>query len=105
MTGMGSKGVHPRAVAVRSAANRLRWEVDLALGVWPQFPATSGGQLDAVAALDEVAETVAILHRILLTIEENVPEDMRRGIIDGRDIPARFAAMVAHHSRMHEVPR
>lgn len=105
MTGMGSKGVHPRATAVRSAANRLRWEVDLALGVWPDFPATSNGQLDAVAALDEIAEAVAILHRIVVTIDERLPEDMRRGIIDGRAVPARFAAMVAHHSRMHEVPR
>lgn len=105
MTGMTAKGVHRRATDVRSAANRLRWEVDLALGVWPQHPATQHGQLDAVAALDEIAETVAILRKVALTIGELTPELLRTGILDGRSIEERFANLLDHYARMHEVPR
>lgn len=105
MTGMTSQGIHPRAVAVRSAANRLRWEVDLALGVWPSQPATQHGQLDAVAALHELAETVAILRRVAVTIGERVPDDLRVGILDGRPIEQRFAELLAYYDRMHETPR
>lgn len=35
MTGMTRKGPDRRAVELRSAANRYRWETDLALGLWP----------------------------------------------------------------------
>jgi len=56
-------GPKRRAGAMRAAANRLRWEVDHALGVAPGSTGPTVHRGDTEWCLTEIAETVAILRR------------------------------------------
>lgn len=74
MTGMRFIGPGPRAVALRSAANRLRWEVDVALGITLGGPSTAPvrpWEAGSVLLLHDLAETAAILRRVLDAIDDN----------------------------------
>lgn len=102
MTGMRFIGPYPRAVALRGAANRLRWEIDFALGVAPGCTEPHRSE-DAGSALmlSEIAATVAILRRALDSIDEHAEV---AGLDRGR-VRAQFQADVRWLFTCHEVAR
>lgn len=93
-------GVRPRAVAVRSAANRLRWEVDYALGVALGAPErTDHGALDVSSSIHEIAETLAILRQVLAVIDEHGDPRLAEGDRE------RLRSLLLHYQGYHEVGR
>lgn len=105
MTGMRQRGAEVRAKTLRGEANRLRWEVDLALGVWPnEAPPSPWHFNDVVCALEPMAETLAIVRRALVTVDDLLPEQHRARVLGG-DVRGQFAQRLDYFFGYHETPR
>lgn len=80
-------GAHARAKQLRSAANRLRWECE---------PDAGNPTYDLVAALGEIAETLAIIRQITR-------------LLDRADLPTQtrieFSRLLMFYAEYHEVAR
>lgn len=70
MTGMKFLGPAQRAKEVRAATNRLRWEMDWALGDESPAPRWELGR-----ALNEIGEALALLRQTLITMDERLPAE------------------------------
>lgn len=86
MTGMQFLGPEKRARDLRSAANRLRWEIDCARY-----------ESQVTACLTDLAEAIAILNQISQTLNEKFPE--------GTPQRETFASRLEFYLHYHEVPR
>lgn len=91
-----------RARDLRSAANRLRWEVDWALGIalGVAGPYTRASRpYEAEAVVGEIAETLAILRHTLTAIDAHLPPYWAEGA------RARLATELEFYARYHETAR
>jgi hypothetical protein len=102
---MRTRGVDVRAKEARAAVNRLRWEIDLAVGVWGNHPATAAGYGAAVGAVNEIAELIGILRNALDAIDEHVPAEHRTSILNGEDVRDRLARLIERYVDYHRVGR
>jgi len=95
-------GPKPRAVALRSAANRLRWEVEFALDSMEtrgERPSSMHEAREVTSVVHELAETVGILRQTLETMEQHLPSEL------AEEARSRFASLSDWYVRYHETPR
>lgn len=93
-------GPEPRARDVRSAANRLRWEIDYLAGRTGHENRRPGSMaVDALGVVPAIAETLALLRQTLTTIEQGCTPDHREIIAEI------LRADLLHYQRYHEVAR
>lgn len=97
MTGMRFIGPIERGKQLRAAANRMRWEVDYVLGTGSAMDGPQPNAYQAASALHELAETLAILRQVMVTIDENTPADDPNR--------AQLAETLEFYRRYHEVAR
>lgn len=86
MTGMQFIGPERRARDLRSAANRLRWEIDCATD-----------DRDIGLCLLDLSEAIAILTQVSQTLNEKFPE--------GTPQRETFGSRLEFYLRYHETPR
>jgi hypothetical protein len=105
MTGMKLIGPEPRVKALKSAANRLRWEVDYALGAGMCLDGPHGpGQVRAIVA--DFAETLAILRQVMTTMDEH--RDLIETEFDGMllgPLDEQLRGLLEFYRTYHETPR
>lgn len=90
MTGMRFIGPEPRAAELRRAANRLRWEIDWALG--------GGSDEGGVSnALGDIAQALAILRQIAGALDARFPP--------GHPDRAAFAQLAEFYAGYHKTRR
>lgn len=86
MTGMQFIGPMRRARDLRSAANRLRWEIYCAKS-----------DRDVEFCLNDLAEAIAILTHVSQALNEKFPE--------GTEEREMFASRLAWYTNFHKTPR
>lgn len=99
MAGMSLIGPQDRAKQARAAVNRLRWEVDYALGTALGVSENPKERLWTPRDVNDItvaaiAEGIAIYRRILLAVDEQLP--------DQRD---RVRSMLLYYDDYHDVGR
>lgn len=83
-------GPEPRAAELRRAANRLRWEVDYALG-------EGRDELGISNALSDVAEALGILRQVADALDRHYPP--------GHPERAMFAHLSQYYAGYHKTAR